>query len=79
MQTAATPLDHMNAIVSRDLLEMEKIARVNSEFFNVGGGGYPTKTLVGLSFLQTCFLHWENLLFLQSRVDHSHGLQSSTR
>ena len=31
MQTAATPLDHMYAIVSLDILEMEKIAQVNSE------------------------------------------------
>ena len=55
MQTAATPLDHMNAIVSLDILEMEKIAQVNSEFFNVGGGGYPTKTLVVLVFYTLVF------------------------
>ena len=55
MQTAATPLDHMNAILSLDILEMEKIARVNSEFFNVGGGSYPTKTLVVLVFYKLVF------------------------
>ena len=31
MQTAATPLDHIYAIVSLDILEMDKIAQVNSE------------------------------------------------
>ena len=31
MQTAATPLDHMYAIVSLDILEMEKIAQVNNK------------------------------------------------
>ena len=30
MQTAPTPLDHMCVIVSLDILEMEKIAQVNS-------------------------------------------------
>ena len=29
MQTAPTPLDHMCAIVSLDILEMDKIAQVN--------------------------------------------------
>ena len=29
MQTAPTPLDHMYAIVSLDILEMDKIAQVN--------------------------------------------------
>ena len=31
MQTAPTPMDHMYAIVSLDILEMDKIAQVNSE------------------------------------------------
>ena len=30
MQTAPTPLDHMCAIVSLDILEVDKIAQVNS-------------------------------------------------
>ena len=29
MQTVPTPLDHMYAIVSLDILEMDKIAQVN--------------------------------------------------
>ena len=31
MQTAPTPTDHIYAIVSLDILEMDKIAQVNSE------------------------------------------------
>ena len=31
MQTAPTPMDHIYAIVSLDILEMDKIAQVNSE------------------------------------------------
>ena len=31
MQTAPTPMDRMYAIVSLDILEMDKIAQVNSE------------------------------------------------
>ena len=31
MQTAPTPMDHIHAIVSLDILEMDKIAQVNSE------------------------------------------------
>ena len=31
MQTAPTLMDHMYAIVSLDILEMDKIAQVNSE------------------------------------------------
>ena len=31
MQTALTPMDHIYAIVSLDILEMDKIAQVNSE------------------------------------------------
>ena len=31
MQTAPTPMDHTYAIVSLDILEMDKIAQVNSE------------------------------------------------
>ena len=33
MQTAPTPLDHMYAIVSLDILEMDKIAQVNLVYF----------------------------------------------
>ena len=33
MQTAPTPLDHMNATVSLDILEMDKIAQVNLMYF----------------------------------------------
>ena len=33
MQTAPTPLDHMYAIVSLDILEMDKIAEVNFDRF----------------------------------------------
>ena len=33
MQTAPTPLDHMNAIVSLDIPEMDKIAQVNFDRF----------------------------------------------
>ena len=33
MQNALTPLDHMNATVSLDILEMDKIARVNLMYF----------------------------------------------
>ena len=33
MQTARTPLDHMYAIVSLDILEMDKIAQVNFDRF----------------------------------------------
>ena len=32
MQTAPTPLDHMYAIVSLDILEMDKIAQVNFDW-----------------------------------------------
>ena len=35
MQTAPTPLDHMCAIVSLDILEMDKIAQVN--LIHIGG------------------------------------------
>ena len=31
MQTAPTPMDHIYEIVSLDILEMDKIAQVNSE------------------------------------------------
>ena len=31
MQTVPTPMDHIYAIVSLDILEMDKIAQVNSE------------------------------------------------
>ena len=31
MQTAPTPMDHTYAIVSQDILEMDKIAQMNSE------------------------------------------------
>ena len=31
MQTAPTPMDHIYAIVSLDILEMDKIAQVNSK------------------------------------------------
>ena len=31
MQTAPTPMDRIYAIVSLDILEMDKIAQVNSE------------------------------------------------
>ena len=34
MQTAPTPLDHMYAIVSLDILEMDKIAQVNLMYFD---------------------------------------------
>lgn len=33
MQNASTPLDHMHAIVSVDLPEMDKIAQVNFDIF----------------------------------------------
>ena len=33
MQTVPTPLDHMYAIVSLDILEMDKIAQVNFDGF----------------------------------------------
>ena len=33
MQTAPTPLDHMYATVSLDILEMDKTARVNFMYF----------------------------------------------
>ena len=32
MQTAPTPMDRMYAIVSLDILEMDKIAQVNLEY-----------------------------------------------
>ena len=34
MQTAPKPLDHMYAIVSLDILEMDKIAQVNLMYFD---------------------------------------------
>ena len=34
MQTAPTSLDHMYAIVSLDILEMDKIAQVNLMYFD---------------------------------------------
>ena len=49
-------------------------------FFNEGGGGYPTKTFAVQAFHKdNLFYTFERISFSQSRVDSSHGLQSSTR
>ena len=49
-------------------------------FFNEGGGSYPTKTFaVQASHKDNLLYTFERISFSQSRVDSSHGLQSSTR